>query len=216
MTITHVLWDWNGTLLDDLELCLDTINVILGEEGLRTVDLDTYREAFRFPIVDYYAALGLNVSGGNFERLADRYMGLYLPKSAECGLVEGAEATLRGIRDLGLTQVILSASRRDYLERQVAHAGIRDYFAELLGIGDIHARSKREVGLAWQRESGVSGERILMIGDTFHDAEVAESLGARFLYYRRGHQKLDETRVESRRHIQALTAILGHPELAAP
>lgn len=215
MNVTHVLWDWNGTLLDDLDICLDTINVILGEEGLRTVDLDTYRDAFRFPIVDYYAALGLNVSGGNFERLADRYMGLYLPKSAECGLVEGAEATLRGIRDRGLTQVILSASRIDYLEGQVAHAGIREYFSGLLGIADIHARSKREVGLAWQRESGVSGDRILMIGDTLHDAEVAESLGASFLYYARGHQKIDGETLAPERHIHNLSAVLGYPGLSA-
>ncbi len=191
MDITHVLWDWNGTLLDDLDLCIETINEILSAEGLSAVDRETYRDKFGFPITEYYGRLGLDVSGGNFPRLAAAYMALYQPKSANCPLTDGAEGVLERIGAMGITQVILSASRRDLLESQVRDAGIRDRFETLLGIGDIHAASKKEAGLSWKRESGIPGENLLMVGDTLHDLEVAESLGARFLYYSRGHQRVN-------------------------
>ncbi len=189
MNITHVLWDWNGTLLDDLDLCIEIINEILTGEGLPRIDRQTYRRKFRFPIVEYYADLGLNVADGNFARLAKDYIARYQPKSARCRLAAGAAEVLERIGERGITQVILSASRLDLLEDQVRGAGIRDRFETLLGLGDIHAASKREAGLAWQEGLGIAGENILMVGDTLHDKEVAESLGARFLYYSGGHQE---------------------------
>lgn len=209
MRITHVLWDWNGTLLDDLDLSIESINAILKDKGLPPLTRETYREKFSFPIIDYYAKLGLNVGGDNFARLAKAYMALYQPKSARCGLVEGAETVLEAIGRRGIAQIILSASRRDLLERQVRGAGIRHRFERLLGIGDIHAASKKEAGLEWNRESGIAGERILMIGDTLHDKEVAESLGANFLYYSQGHQSLTESELGRHGRVDSLLEVLS-------
>lgn len=210
MKITHVLWDWNGTLLDDLDLCIQTINKILAGEGLPPIDRERYREKFGFPIVEYYGRLGLDTSGDNFPRLAAAYMDLYQPQSANCPLTRGAEGVLERIGALGVTQVILSASRRDLLESQVRDAGIRDRFETLLGIGDIHAASKKEAGLSWKRESGIPGENLLMVGDTLHDREVAESLGARFLYYSGGHQRVEPSQLEPHGRIDRLEGVLEY------
>ena len=50
-----VIWDWNGTLLDDLQLCLRLLNEMLEEDGCpNRYDLAAYREIFGFPVVDYY------------------------------------------------------------------------------------------------------------------------------------------------------------------
>lgn len=208
MKITHVLWDWNGTLLDDLDLCIETINGILSDEELTLLNRETYREKFGFPIIDYYARLGLNVKDDNFARHAEKFIGYYQPRSADCGLVSGAETVLKKIGELGMTQIILSASRRDLLENQVRAAGIFERFETLLGIGDIHAASKRDVGLAWKAQSGVAGENMLMIGDTLHDKEVADSLGAHFLYYSKGHQKAGADAVAPQNRIDDLAGVL--------
>ncbi len=111
--IRHVVWDWNGTLFDDLDAALGTINAVLGEYGLeRLADLAAYRSVFTFPVSAYYDRLGLGPASGRFEEAAARYMAVWAGLSAECRLRPGAEEALRGVRSLGLCQAVVSASRR--------------------------------------------------------------------------------------------------------
>ena len=37
-TIKHMVWDWNGTLMNDVGLCLDITNQMLQRRGLAQVD----------------------------------------------------------------------------------------------------------------------------------------------------------------------------------
>ena len=52
--ITTVVWDWNGTLLDDVELCMESINRLLREHRLPQLDHERYQRVFQFPIIEYY------------------------------------------------------------------------------------------------------------------------------------------------------------------
>ena len=88
----------------------------------------------------------------------------------------------------GAAQAVLSATRRDMLESQIARFPIRGYFTDVLGLSDIYARSKEAVGLAYLAGCGVPAASALMIGDTLHDAEVAHAMGTRCILVARGHQ----------------------------
>ena len=99
-----------------------------------------------------------------------------------------AASTLEALRSLGKRQVILSASRRDYLIEQASQRGLKGYFSELLGLSDIYGVSKIQLGLDFLAESGVDPARCLMIGDTDHDAQVAAALGAKCVLFTGGHQ----------------------------
>ena len=89
---TLILWDWNGTLLDDLDLCVESLNWLLKEFGYpQRYDTDQYREIFGFPIIDYYRRAGFDFSRDSFEVLAHRYMEHYIPESEACGSAAGAE-----------------------------------------------------------------------------------------------------------------------------
>ena len=112
----------------------------------------------------------------------------YLPAAESCGLCPGAHGALEWARDAGIRQVILSASRVEDLERQVTERGIRGCFDRLLGLGDIYAKSKVEVGRRFFRESGFDPGRAVMIGDSVHDFEVARAMGVRCVLQRAGHQ----------------------------
>jgi phosphoglycolate phosphatase len=81
MQITHVVWDWNGTLLDDLDLSIETINSILEENKLKKINKEEYRKKFCFPIITYYDNVGLDISGNNFNELSKKYIERYQPKS---------------------------------------------------------------------------------------------------------------------------------------
>lgn len=184
-----ILWDWNGTLLNDVDLCLDALNRLLARFGYaQRYDMPTYREIFGFPVEDYYRRAGMDFAKDPFPVLAESYMADYIPNSAACPLADGAVDTLKRFRAAGLRQVILSASPIGTLENQVRERDIRPYFDRLLGLGDIYAKSKVDLGLHYLRESGLDPARAVMIGDTVHDFEVAGAMGVRCILYSGGHQ----------------------------
>lgn len=184
-----ILWDWNGTLLDDVALCVDALNRLLERHGyVQRYDLDSYRSIFGFPIEDYYRRAGFDFGKHSFADLAESYMADYIPASAACPLMEGAVDALAAFRAAGVRQVVLSASPVTTLQQQVAERGVRHYFDQLLGLGDIYAKSKVEVGLRYLRQSGFDRAAAVMIGDSVHDFEVAQALGVRCVLQSAGHQ----------------------------
>ena len=55
MKYKTVIWDFNGTIMDDVALCMDSLNTMLKARGIRTVDtVAEYHKIFRFPIKEYY------------------------------------------------------------------------------------------------------------------------------------------------------------------
>ena len=183
------LWDWNGTLLDDVALCVDALNRLLERHGYaQRYDLTSYREIFGFPIVEYYLRAGFDFAKDSFEDLAESYMADYIPASAACPLMEGAVEALAAFRAAGMRQVVLSASPVTTLQQQVTERGVQHYFDRLLGLGDIYAKSKVEVGLRYLAESGFDRRRAVMIGDSVHDFEVAQALGVHCVLQAAGHQ----------------------------
>lgn len=182
-----VLWDWNGTLLDDAALCCELLNTMLARHGYAPVgSMEAYRQVFCFPIETYYRRAGFDFSRHPFAALADEYMRLYTPRSLGCPLQPDACAVLDALRAQGMRQVMLSASKRENLQQQVEHFGLRSRFDTLLGLSDIYAKSKTEVGLRWLRESGADPARIMMVGDSEHDFEVARALGVRCVLFSGG------------------------------
>lgn len=106
-----ILWDWNGTLLDDVQLCVDALNRLLARYGYpQRYDRDQYRAIFGFPVQEYYARAGFDFSRHSFDELAVSFMEDYIPASARCPLMEGARDALDAFANARLRQVILSAS----------------------------------------------------------------------------------------------------------
>lgn len=192
MKTTTVLWDWNGTLMNDVPLCWELLNHQLKRHGYAPVgDLDAYRRVFRFPIEQYYQDAGFDFSRHPYAQLAQEYAVLYASRCESCPLQPQAEDTLRALRDAGVHQLILSASEQSALEKQVAFYGLTKYFDTLLGLSNVYARSKVDAGLSWLKESGASPSSVVMVGDSVHDFEVAQALGVRPILYAGGHQPAD-------------------------
>ena len=184
-----ILWDWNGTLLDDVELCVDALNRLLADFGYpQRYDRDQYRAIFGFPIEEYYVRAGFDFSRHSFAMLAEEYMDDYIPASAACPLAEGAIEALDAFRAAGLRQVILSASPVPTLTRQAGERHVTGYFDRLLGLGDIYAKSKVELGRRFMQEEGIDPARAVMIGDSVHDFEVAQAMGTACVLQCSGHQ----------------------------
>ena len=184
---SHVIWDWNGTLLDDVRFNLSVINTMLEKRGLPPLDsLEAYRAVFSFPIIHYYKRVGFDMEKEPFEQLAAEFIALYHAGKNSIPLFPGTEETLRAISLAGIRQVILSASEAGMLLEQVQSYGIHAYFDEIIGIGDIYASGKIDQGRAYMKRAKPA--RAALIGDTTHDMETAQALGADLILIGRGHQ----------------------------
>ena len=187
--IETVIWDWNGTLLDDLSVSFEATNRLLAANGRAPLaDLDCYRAVFSFPVIDYYRRIGFDFDQLPFDQLAQQYMDFYHPAAENCSLQSGAQQILEHLHQSGLRQVLLSASKQSHLEMQLARYPIAQYFDRVLGIQNIYAASKQQLAIDFIAQSGQAATDFLFVGDSVHDFEVAQSCGARCVLFSGGHQ----------------------------
>ncbi len=187
MMIKQVFWDWNGTLLDDLRYGMEVRNRTFPPLGLPAVEsVEEYHRQFTFPIRTYYERAG--VTDENFVLVAHAWMDEYLRGFSTVPLHADAKETLERFRAAGIRQTVLSATKLDLLTKQIAQFGIENYFADILGLGDIYAGSKEDIGRQYVASNGIAPEEICVLGDTLHDADVARAIGAKCILIARGHQ----------------------------
>jgi phosphoglycolate phosphatase len=187
-----VIWDWNGTLLDDVDCSLVAMNEVLAEFGLPRIPTPSaYRAVFGFPIQDFYRRVGFDTGpSGNFGAAAGSYLKRFAELVPQASLQANALTTLDAIAGLGIHQVIISATVQDVLVQQLAAHPIRERVHAVHGItGDGRSASKTHVVGAWLESSGWNRDEVVMIGDTNHDREIANLFALRFVGFSGGHQE---------------------------
>jgi len=185
----YIIWDWNGTILNDAEWCLIVINSLLGNRNLSPIkDINAYRDIFGFPIIDYYRRAGFDLDNEPFEVLAAEFIKLYHSDNNRFRLFDGAIKTFNSVNKMGIKQSILSASEVNNLLSQIKLFGIEHYFDEVIGISNIYAKSKVVVGQEYIARTGLDKNKAVLIGDTVHDYDVAKALGIDCILIANGHQ----------------------------
>lgn len=184
----HIIWDFNGTLLDDAWLCVEILNNITQKYNKPAVTFQQYRSEFDFPVKDYYRKVGFDFSVDSFETVAEDFIIEYNNRRYECELNSDAVEVLRACSRAGVTQSILSAYQQTRLEEAVAHFKITEFFTKLFGLNDYYAASKLENGKSLVQQLDCPPDQVLLIGDTTHDYEVAQSIGADCILLTCGHQ----------------------------
>lgn len=187
MRYTHVIWDWNGTLLDDVDWCIHSVNIMLAKRSLPTIsNIEAYHNVFGFPVIDYYRRIGFDFDIEPFDITAKEFISLYHSDNDRFRLFPETEDVLRHIAGVGIRQIILSASEIENLHSQIELLGIEQYFDAVLGISDIYAGSKIDIGRAYMARADIGN--AVLIGDTVHDYEVAKALGIDCILVANGHQ----------------------------
>ena len=174
--------------LNDVDFCRRIINRILMENQLPELSLKKYREIFTFPVQDYYKAAGLDFRKTSFEVLGKDFIDEYEEKKLTCSLFENVIDVLSGIHKKGIGQSVLSAYLHDNLVSILDHYNLTQYFDNIIGLDNIYAGSKTHLGLSLIEKLNLPKEQILFIGDTLHDAEVAEAMGVKSILIANGHQ----------------------------
>ena len=173
----HVIWDWNGTLFDDVKLCADIMNQLLKEAGLPKISIDKYRDVFTFPVKDYYKALGHDVGDENWEKISHQFINEYEAKKYNYTIYPDVRKVLKKIKSWGITQSILSAYKQETLDELVAHFNLSEYFIRLVGLDNIYAASKLNNGLKWMKELGFGKGEVCWLAILCMTVKLQEQLG---------------------------------------
>ena len=192
---TDIIWDWNGTLFNDIDLCAEIMNILLTQEALPNISIKKYKEIFTFPVIEYYKIAGHTFERNSFEVLGKQFMVENERRKAKCGLFDGVGALLGKIKSSNVRQHLLSAYEQNSLNNIINHYQINSYFTNIVGLDNIYASGKSHLAhlLLEKIRSNGSDEKILLIGDTIHDYEVAKEINSDCILLSHGHQ--DEERL---------------------
>ncbi len=184
----HIIWDWNGTILDDAWLCVEILNRMLHRRGMKTTTLSEYQQFFDFPVINYYIKLGFDFEKESFDDVAREYIRAYESQYRRCRLRQGVIDIIKQFKAAGFSQSVLSASQRSSLIKALELFDLKNFFENIAGLDDYYAHSKIDAARKLLKDISINGKEILLIGDTTHDYEVACMLGAACLLLPAGHQ----------------------------
>ncbi|MBM0236640.1 HAD family hydrolase [Micromonospora sp. ATA32] len=181
----HLVWDWNGTLLNDLSLVVAATNAAFASVGGPVVTSDEHRVRFRRPVADYYAeVLGEAVDDEAFGRLDKIFHDAYRDGLTTCELADDATAAMAAWPG---SQSLLSMWFHDELVPTVHTYGLAGRFTRVDGLrATVGGGPKAESLRRHLAELNVAGGAVVLIGDSIDDAEAAESVGGRAVLYTGG------------------------------
>ena len=175
MSCPYILWDWNGTLLDDTQAALDTLNIMLSRRGVNPITMEFFRDHFAFPCRPFYDTIGMHVEDAEWDALAKEYHDLYAEQPKE--LNRETIAALERVKAAGARQSIISALRQDLLDEVTERMGVAKYMECIYGVDNLDGASKLDRAL--ELLTRIDNADPVVIGDALHDKEVADALKVR-------------------------------------
>jgi phosphoglycolate phosphatase-like HAD superfamily hydrolase len=184
-----VVWDWNGTLFDDLHIVLEAVNLGLASLGAGPISLDEYRTHYTRPVKLFYdRLLGRDLDSNEWELLDRRFHEEYRHMLDRAQPHPEAIAALEWVRERSIPQSLLSMAPHDDLVPLVGRLGLTPYFDRIDGLRGP-AGDRKAVYLERHLRALIAGEDpadVLVVGDTPDDAMAAAHVGTRCVLYDNG------------------------------
>ena len=182
-----IIWDYNGTIIDDAWVAVEAENVVLRAHGSPEIDMEFYLRECEMPIRRFYDKI-YDFSKCDFQSVADSFLANYdriAPRAKP--FPEVCEA-IRRFKEMGIRQGVISGFETGRLVSSLEKFGLDGYFEFMSGADDVNCGSKSERAAAVVKKYGYEPESTLFIGDMYHDFETASFVGADCVLIAKGHQ----------------------------
>lgn len=184
---SDIVWDWNGTLLNDVGAALASVNDMLGRRGCEPIGIERYRECIGVPIIRFYERV-FDLTNEDYPSMLAEYNEGYLRHLEDCTLTEGTPQLLERLSQAGSRQIIVSSCEKNQLAAAVKKFGIERYFDAVIGADNFLAASKIDKAREWFAQNAGITSRAIVIGDLVHDTELAQAIGADCILLSSGHE----------------------------
>jgi len=181
--IELVVFDWNGTLFNDVYTVVACDNIVLTTYNYSSVGIRKYRDNFRQPIIDHFEDLGFNRE--LFEQESDNIAQLfsyhYEKMALKCDLRWGAKKLLLEIARQGKQSIILSNHPAELIDIHLNRFKIKHLFSEISGNDNqkiCHFKLAKEDRLKnYLEKHEIDPQNVIIIGDTIEEVEIGHNLG---------------------------------------
>ena len=185
--IKYIIWDWNGTLVNDAWLFVELMNEELSIRSLPLISIADYREKFTFPVKTYYENLGFDFSNEDFKAVGLNFIQNFKKRNREPYLYQNAQHILKKLAAANIGQSIVSAQENQLLNETVQFYQLNKYFDNIAGIDHYYADNKIKLAKSIREKITHLDNEIMFIGDTAHDYEVAQALNVHCILFTNGH-----------------------------
>lgn len=184
MSYTDIIWDWNGTLVDDVAVSVDCVNDIFTLYNMPHTTIEEYLSVITPSLEEYYGRY-FDMSRHTMTELLSLFQKYYKQRTNQLVLMNGAADALRLLKESGKRQYIVSSFEQSALNDSVKMLGVRDYFDIISGCDDIHCGSKSERA----RKIVQNSEKAVLIGDSVCDYITATEAGCDCILIASGYQQ---------------------------
>ena len=204
----HIVFDWNGTLVNDAWIFVDILNVLLLSRGLKIINSNDYRQLFSMPIKSFYKKLGFDVSKKSFKDLEKDFIKEYKKRMFSPQLFDCTIPVLKELLASEKILSILSASNQIILNQLLKYYKINHYFQYVVGVDNYTANGKLASGLKLLNKLGCQENDVMLIGDTDSDYRIAKKINIDSILIANGHQSRERLNKISKNVVESIGQII--------
>ena len=186
--IDSIIFDFNGTILDDFDLTYKIEKNIFNSIGFKKFNKKICKDTFTNPINVYYKNLGLDENKYNYNELNSTFFNTYLSKWKEGSyLFKDEKECLLDLKARGFKLYILSATEINLLKEQLEFFKIYNIFDGICAAKNQEGKSKIEFAKEFINQNNLNSSNTILVGDTIHDFECANEFGFDSIFFLKGH-----------------------------
>jgi phosphoglycolate phosphatase len=186
--IQNLLWDFNGTIIDDARLCCEAYNYVFGLHGKSPITQELLAKIWNLPVRSFFEHFEFENLDEIIDRLCEEFHDFYAARWHACSIQPGVQQLLAFAHQRALGQAVLSGHPHDYLVEMLEHFDLHSQFQAVQGVNTIVAVDKIEVGRDLMAMLKWRPEHTLIVGDSTFDFETAKALGIGCVLVARGIQ----------------------------
>lgn len=203
--LTHIIWDYNGTVIDDVDASVAAVNDMLYTRGLPPTTKQEYTSTVSLPLENYYKGLG--IVDADMGKLSLEFR-MYCQKHDNlCRIFDGFYETVEFTKSLGMKNILMSSLYSVFLLSETEKYKITDCFDEIIGMSDTFVGSKYENAKNYIDKNNLDPQNILFVGDLINDAQTAKALGAQCILIPNGHNSKEKCESQGVTVVENITYI---------
>jgi phosphoglycolate phosphatase len=185
--IRNIIFDWSGTLVDDLPAVWRATNFVFSQAGIAEITLEQFRAEFCLPFARFYERYLPHVAMAQLEDWFHACL-----KQVQYSVVElpHARAFLEFCKAQGVRTFLLSSVHADHYAIQSQRTGLGGFIDQpYVQVWDKRTKINEIV-----EEHKLAPDETLFIGDMQHDVETAKHCGLHSCAVLTGYNSLAQLR----------------------
>ena len=168
-----LVFDWDGTLFDSTASIIRAIQAACRDLGLDEPSESQAGHVIGLGLSEALRYIAPDLAEERLPLLIDRYRHHYLSSDQDIRLFAGAADMIEDLYASGYSLAVATGKSRKGLNRALASSGLRRFFSSSRCADECFSKPHPQMLVELMAEFGVEETKMLMIGDTTHDLQMA-------------------------------------------